>query len=210
MPVAFPSHQGVLCLLWRRWPRSFDVLALCVGALTPDVVDGIASLTLRGRLGQWGGHSLLGLFTACTAAGLLMNLGLRRFADAFDGRDPRARPPPRHARVIQWVRRWLRDIDSLRTFPSPSAASRWVREVASLWIGILSHDITDLLSHEQSLLLWPFRSDPRWFGGWWYETWFRAPVPGYGGYPIGWHFVSWLLVSIGGALLFLRWPPIRR
>ena len=39
MPLAFPSHQGLILPVARRWPAHFDGLALCVGAAMPDVVE---------------------------------------------------------------------------------------------------------------------------------------------------------------------------
>lgn len=167
--------------LWRRWPGAFDVLGLWTGALAPDVVDGIASPLLRGRLGQWGGHSLLGLFTACTLVSLALDAALR-------------------SAVVRWSARrgW-------GLHPHPSRG----KEVVSIWIGVLSHDVADLLSHEQSLLLWPFSEDPRWFPDAWYHAWFSVPVPGYRLYPIGPHFIAWLMLTVGGAYAFFRWPPIK-
>ena len=44
MPLAFPSHQGLVAPLWRRWPDRYYVLALCIGAAAPDIVDGVLSL----------------------------------------------------------------------------------------------------------------------------------------------------------------------
>lgn len=71
MPLAFPSHPGLVAPLWRRWPRTFDPLALGLGAAVPDVVDGVAGLA-RGHLGQWYGHSVLGLFVLDVPATLLL------------------------------------------------------------------------------------------------------------------------------------------
>ena len=34
-----------------------------------------------------------------------------------------------------------------------------------------------------------------------------SAVPGYPDYPIGWHFVAWVLLSIAGIVMFVRWPP---
>src|SRR4051794_11490763 len=72
MPLAFPSHQGLILPVARRWPEYFDGLALCVGAATPDLVDGAAGLIGRGHLGQGLGHSLLGVGILCWPAGMLM------------------------------------------------------------------------------------------------------------------------------------------
>jgi hypothetical protein len=78
MPLAFPSHQGLILPLWRRWPRRFDGLALTVGAAMPDIVDA-AAWPFRGQLGQWMGHSLIGTLV-CVPAGLLVAWIVRRVA----------------------------------------------------------------------------------------------------------------------------------
>lgn len=67
MPLAFPSHQGLILPLQRRFPARIDALVLCVGAALPDVVEACA-WPFRGELGQWAGHSLLGV-GACALAG---------------------------------------------------------------------------------------------------------------------------------------------
>ncbi|HLQ38469.1 MAG TPA: hypothetical protein VK348_11750, partial [Planctomycetota bacterium] len=92
--------------------------------------------------------------------------------------------------------------------PGPGARLRF--EAVSVWIGALSHVWFDLLSHERSRLLWPFATDPAWLGAWWRSAWFRVSAPGYPEYPIGPHFVGWLVLSIVGAVMFCRWPPRRR
>jgi hypothetical protein len=176
VPFGFPSHQGLVAPLLRWWPGRFAALPLFVGALVPDVVDGVADITLRGHLGQWMGHSLVGLFLFCLPAGLGLTYLLRRF--------PRFRDEP----------------------PPSLGLDAW-----SVWVGALSHVFFDLLSHDHSMLLWPWRSDPRWLPDFFYATWFRVTVPGYRDYSIGPHFVAWLLLSVGGAVLFftLRRRPRR-
>ncbi len=79
MPMTFPAHQGLIAPLWRRWPGRFDVVALCVGAAMPDIVDGAIGI-FRGRFGQGIGHSLLGLVLLCVPAGLLIRALVRRIA----------------------------------------------------------------------------------------------------------------------------------
>jgi len=60
MPLAFPSHQGLILPLWKKYPNRINGVALCVGAAMPDIIDAIA-WPFRGELGQWLGHSLLGV-----------------------------------------------------------------------------------------------------------------------------------------------------
>ncbi len=77
MPLTFPSHQGLVAPLWRRWPETFNALALCVGAAMPDIVDGALAL-YHGSLGQRHGHSLVGLVALCLPLGLLLRWLLAR------------------------------------------------------------------------------------------------------------------------------------
>lgn len=71
MPLAFPSHPGLVAPLWRRWPARFDALGCALGAAAPDIVDGLLGAA-RGHLGQWYGHSLLGLFVLDVPVTLLL------------------------------------------------------------------------------------------------------------------------------------------
>src|SRR5829696_679436 len=70
MPMTFPAHQGLILPVMRRWPRSFDALALSVGAAMPDITDTILSFPINGYFRQWYGHSLVGVFTLDLALGL--------------------------------------------------------------------------------------------------------------------------------------------
>ena len=202
MPLGFPSHQGLLAPLWRRWPASFSVLALWVGAIVPDVVDGAENIAVRGRFEQWIGHTLLGATVVGVPVGLLLTAAGRRAAR----RSAPATGGGPTLRALHRLAGWIRAIDN-GALPRP-AALRF--DAFSVWIGALSHVFFDLLSHERSRLLWPFASDPAWFGEWWRRAWVRVSAPGYPDYPIGPHFVGWLALSLVGAVLFLAWPPRRR
>ena len=197
MPLAFPSHQGLISPLWRRWPDRFHVLGLCVGAAMPDVVDGIGGPIAHGHLGQWIGHSLLGLFTLCLAGGMLLTWLIALFGawiSRFGGRWKAAGNA---------VERWNR---------VPPHLDKW-RSTAfvafSVWLGTLSHLVFDFVSHTQFMLLYPWYVGARVFPNWWYTTWFRIPLPGYRDpYPAGPHWVIWLILGIMG-ILMLFWPWIR-
>src|SRR5262252_2027095 len=91
MPLGFPSHQGLLAPLWRRWPGRFAVLALWVGALVPDVVDGTENIARRGRFEQWLGHSLLGATLVGVPLGLALTAAVRRAARRLASLRPRGR-----------------------------------------------------------------------------------------------------------------------
>src|SRR5262245_1597904 len=76
MPLAFPSHQGLILPLWRRFPAAIDGVALSIGAAMPDIIDG-AAWPFRGQLGQWLGHSLLGVIISAPAGILLARIARR-------------------------------------------------------------------------------------------------------------------------------------
>src|SRR4051812_11612735 len=78
MPVAFPSHQGLILPLWRWLPGRLDGVALSVGALAPDVVEVIAWPVHGGELGQGIGHSLIGVVITCLPLGLVLTALTRR------------------------------------------------------------------------------------------------------------------------------------
>lgn len=189
MPIGFPSHQGLLAPLWRRWPQRFSVLALWAGALAPDVVDGIVNMVRRGTLGQAMAHSLLGCLVLDVPAGLALTWLVRAVARARSGA----------------VARWI-----VRHDDAPQASrlvARWLFEARSALVGAISHVLFDLVSHEEAQLLSPFGTDPQWLGAWWSQAWLRVSFPGYPSYGIGPHFVGWLVLSALGAWLFFRYPP---
>ena len=72
MPMTFPAHQGLILPVVRRWPNSFDALALSVGAAMPDITDTVLGFPINGYFKQWYGHSLIGIFTLDFAGGLLL------------------------------------------------------------------------------------------------------------------------------------------
>jgi uncharacterized protein DUF4184 len=176
MPLAFPSHQGLILPLWRWLPRRIDAVALCVGAAMPDLVDG-AAWPFRGELGQWLGHSLVGVAAACVPAGLALTPLARRLA-------------PR--RLIERLR-------------EGAPRSSLLRAALSVAIGALSHVLFDLVTHGRLLLFWPWHQDDRVFPEWWYQTWGSIPLLVYREpYPLAPHTLSWILLSILGAVLFVR------
>jgi len=199
VPLAFPSHQGLIAPLWRRWPERFNVLALCIGAAMPDVVDGVAG-AFRGHLGQWYGHSLIGLFAFCLPAGLLLTwlviaLGKRLTAPADGGRG-----------AARNLRRLGRGMQQLGSFPEGLAPLARLRFSGfSVFVGALSHLVLDFISHGGFFWLYPWHANLRLFPSWWYARWFEIPLPGYAGpYPAGPHLLVWVLLSVVGiAMLFL-------
>ena len=200
MPFGFPSHQGLIAPLWRNWPNRFSVLGLWVGAIVPDVVDGMENIAVRGYFQQWIGHSLIGASAIGVPVGLALTWIVRRSARRF--------ATARGSGTVRRVATWILAVDNSEVASSP--ARRLAIEALSVWIGALSHLFFDLLSHERSRLLWPLARDPEWLGAWWSTAWFHVSVPGYPDYPIGPHFVGWLLLSFAGAVMFLRWPPRTR
>ena len=198
MPMTFPSHQGLILPVVRRWPHSFDSLALSVGAAMPDITDTILGFPLNGYFKQWYGHSLIGIFTFDLGLGLsitwLITMLTRRLF--------RNRGVPRR-------------LQPLFTDPLPDGAPERAggakRVPLRLWsfsvfIGILSHIGFDLISHDTNLLLYPWVEDPRWLPGWWYTIWFKIrPLTFFGrSYAVGVFSVIWGLLTMTGIFLFIR------
>jgi hypothetical protein len=180
MPVAFPSHQGLILPLWQRFPRAIDGVALSVGAAMPDVVD-FAAWPLRGELGQWMGHSLVGLFV-CVAAGFPLLLLARKALPAA------------------WIARLDRGGPPVPGVP---------RALLSLGVGALSHDVFDLVTHASFQLLWPWYTSEHVFPAWWSSAWGSVPLFVYRQpYPLAPHTIAWAVLSIAGAILF--WRAVRR
>jgi hypothetical protein len=201
MPLAFPSHQGLLAPLWRRWPERFSIQALWVGALVPDVIDGIENFAVGGPFHQWLGHSLFGATFVGVPLGLLLTAVLRRCATRL------ARPGARRmlARATSRAAAFLVAVDNHD--PAAPLRERLRFDAFAVFVGAWSHVAFDLPTHAAGHLLWPFGDDPAWLGASWTRAWFRVSVPGYPDSPIGWHFVAWVLLSIAGIVMFVRWPP---
>lgn len=178
MPVAFPSHQGLILPLWKWFPRQIDGVALCVGAAMPDIVDG-AAWPFRGELGQWLGHSLLGVVVACVPVGLALSWITRRYI-----------PRKLLSRLDQGAR------------PSPTLA----RASWSVGIGALSHVVFDLVTHGNFRLLWPWYTNDHAFPSWWYHRWGSIPLPVYKEpYPFAPHTIAWFALTVLGAVMFVRY-----
>lgn len=175
MPVAFPSHQGLILPLWQRWPQHLDAISLSVGAAMPDVVDALA-WPVRGELGQGMGHSLLGVVALCLPLGLALEQLVRRFVPS----------------------RFLARLDG-------TTPPRLARACGSLVVGALSHVVFDLITHANFPLLWPYGRELHPFPAWWSRPWARIPLFVYREpYPLAPHTIVWAVLSVLGVVLFLR------
>lgn len=199
MPLTFPAHQGLVSPLWQKWPDRFNLLALWVGAASPDGVDAIIG-AYRGYLGQSLGHSLIGLFLFCVplsmfAMWVIGTLGDRLREGSFHGNSGWTYLE----RMGQWIY-WL-DHPKSRGFP-------WIRMrimFLSVWIGAFSHLLFDFFSHTRCLWLYPWFVPQHVFPTWWTVRWFELPLPGYKNpYPIGPHALVWILLNLLGILAFYR------
>ena len=179
MPMTFPSHQGLILPIWRRFPDRIDGIALCVGAAMPDVVDAIA-WPIRGELGQWLGHSLLGV-VVCVPAGLALAWLARRIIP----------------------RKWVARLDE--GAPASPASPSMGRAGLSVAVGALSHVVSDLVTHGNFLLFWPWYRNDHAFPSWWYHAWGTIPLPFYREpYPFAPHTIAWIALTILGAVVFVR------
>ena len=190
MPMTFPSHQGLIAPLWRRWPGRFDIAALCVGAAMPDVVDGLIGI-VRGHFGQGFGHSLLGMIVVCIPAGLLIRKSLCRVA--------RRLGPSLHGGL--WAFIWNRGVACLAN--GQATAGRII--VGSLAVGAFSPLLFDLVSHGHFPWLLPWVPKLAVYPDWWNDTWMRIWLPWRpAGRKIGPHAAIWVLLSVWGAWMLFK------
>jgi hypothetical protein len=190
MPMTFPAHQGLILPIIRRWPNSFDALALSVGAAMPDITDTILCFPLNGYFKQWYGHSLIGIFTFDLLGGLFIAWLLTVLAGRFQALLPKAptrdlvggRSPVLHGRTR--LRLWS----------------------FSVFVGILSHIGFDLISHDTNLLFYPWYENTHWFPNWWYTIWIEIPILSAFGrtYSVGVFTIVWCTLTVLGIFLFLR------
>lgn len=185
MPMTFPAHQGLILPVVRRWPNSFDALALSVGAAMPDIIDTILGLSLNGYFKHWYGHSLLGTVTIDLAGGLFITwliavLAGRLFNSSYSPFYVRAFLPTAPIRPSVWS--------------------------LSLLVGILSHLGFDLISHDTNMLFYPWYENPHLFPEWWYTIWFQIPALSAFGrtYGVGVFTILWCALTLLGISLFVR------
>ena len=197
MPMTFPAHQGLILPVVRRWPNSFDALALSVGAAMPDITDTILGFPLNGYFKQWYGHALIGIFSLDLAGGLLItwliavpgrrlikSLALPERLQAFLIKAPSTRGPE--------------DV-----FHGSGRLSLWS---FSLFVGILSHIGFDLISHDTNLLFYPWYENVHLFPNWWYTIWIEVPpLSAFGRtYSAGVFSIIWVMLTLIGIFLFFR------
>lgn len=212
MPWGFPSHQGLILPIWTRWPHLFHGLALCVGAGVPDIVDGAVGIA-RGRLGQGIGHSLVGLALLSVPVGLLATGLIRAFWYRYVL--PRRKPGSGESwfELLDESARVRREADGARS-STPAAPRSWrfwpargdlIRQSISVFVGAVSHVFFDFISHDTFGLLRPWREVPNWFPGWWRHRWGAVDLLVYENpYPIAPHTLVWFVLSVGGALSYVR------
>jgi hypothetical protein len=202
MPMTFPAHQGLILPVVRRWPNSFDALALSVGAAMPDITDTVLGFLINGYFKQWYGHALIGIFTLDLAGGLLITWLIVNIARRlFKGAD-----------LPQYLRPFFTKALSNRDTANSGNPVQLGLWSVSVLVGILSHVAFDLISHATNLLLYPWSEDIRWFPGWWYATWFEMrPLPIFGHvYSVGFHSIIWFLLTVMGIFFFLQFISPKR
>jgi hypothetical protein len=199
MPMTFPAHQGLILPVIRRWPNSFDALALSVGAAMPDITDTILGFPMNGYFKQWYGHSLIGIFTLDLAGALFLTWLIALLA----GRLLKSVPVP------QWLQVCLTKASPTNASVGNSKTVFHRRDQLSLWsfsvmVGILSHVGFDLISHDTNLLLYPWYENVRWFPNWWYTIWFETPSLTGRKNSIGVFTIPWCTLTLLGIFQFLR------
>ncbi len=198
MPLTFPSHQGLILPVVRRWPNHFDALALSVGAAMPDITDSALGFLISGYFKQGYGHALVGAVTLDLLGGLLITWLIAVFAASLLKRTD--------------LPKWLRILFTNEPPKNELTAGRNRRTMLSLWsfsmiVGIFSHLAFDLITHETNLLFYPWYDNLRWFPEWWYKIWFEIyALPMFGNsYAVGSFTVIWGILTLLGIYLFFQY-----
>jgi hypothetical protein len=193
--MTFPSHQGLIAPLWRKWPGRFNITALCVGAAMPDIVDGII-IVLRGQFGQGVGHSLLGLAVLGIPLGFALQVLLCRAAARLD--------PLRGRGFLAYV--WNLGVAVFAEEDKKDRTGNCGRMlILGIALGAFSHLLFDLVSHGHFPWLIPWVPKIKIFPDWWYDTWLRIWLPWKPkGRKIGPHAAIWVILSIVGIWLLFR------
>ena len=193
--MTFPAHQGLILPVVRRWPNSFDALALSVGAAMPDVTDTVLGFGINGYFKQWYGHALIGIFTLDLVGGLFITWLIAVFT----------RRLLKNSKFSQRSQAFL-----TKAPPNGDSPGDRNRVPFSLWsssvlVGILSHIGFDLISHDTNLLFYPWDENVRWFPEWWYTKWFEIPPLTMFGksYSVGIFSVIWCVLTLLGTFLFI-------
>ena len=181
-PSPFPAHQGLVYPLMRRWPDSYDVIALSVGAAMPDFVDITFGLLLNGYFRHWFAHGLI-FIPVNVLGGLLLIWVIRALLSKLFRRET--------------------PVDQNNMSGRISRLKVWI---FSATVGVLSHLGFDLFSHDTNLLLYPWYEDIRWFPQWWYTPWYviQPPLSMGPAYSVGIHTLIWLILSMIGTFLFYQ------
>ena len=200
--MTFPAHQGLILPVMRRWPNSFDALALSVGAAMPDITDTILGFPINGYFKQWYGHALIGIFTLDLAGGLFITWLIAVLA----------RRLLKSVEIPQRLQAFLTKAPPTRN--PEGVGNKTVlhgRDRLKLWsfsvlVGTLSHVFFDIISHDTNLLFYPRYESVYWFPKWWYKIWFEIrPLSMFGRtYAVGVFSILWGLLTLLGSLLFLR------
>ena len=174
MPLPFPAHQGLILPVARKWSHHFDVLALCIGAAMPDIADSVVGFLSQGYFSHGYGHSLTGIVLLDLPSGILLVYITLALAARFG-----------------------------KTLPSKVAG---IRQLGfSMFVGVASHVGFDLISHRTNWLFYPWFESGYYFPAWWYITWFEVTLPFFGEpYPVGPHVVAWIILTLAGTYLFVR------
>ena len=199
--MTFPAHQGLILPVVRKWPKSFDALALSVGAAMPDITDTILGFPLNGYFRQWYGHSLLGIFTLDLFGGVFITW-LIAFLVGQLLKSMYLSPP-----LPAFLTKAARALELIGKSKTESRGQDKLRLWSfSVMVGILSHIGFDIISHTTNLLLYPWYENLYWFPTWWYTVWIEIPALSAFGrtYLVGVHTVIWGLLTMFGIFLFLR------
>jgi hypothetical protein len=170
-----PAHQGLLNPLVRRWPGSFDVIALSVGAAMPDFVDIAFGYLLNGYFRHWFAHLLI-FIPLNILGGLVLTWPVGMLL----------------AKLFKWETGWRKPALKVWIF------SVAVGAISHLGFDLISHDVNILLYPWYEDVRW----FPGWWYVPWYVI--QPPLSMGPPYAVGIHTVIWLILTALGTFLFYQ------
>lgn len=182
LPSTIFSHQSVVLPLKIWYPQTFDGTALCLGSMIPDL-----DLLLPGYRTFHALESLVILLPLTLVIVILVNTQLAGcIASAAH------RPSPK------WITQLLRycGMETWGVLACKRFTARWlVKAIYSTFIGILSHFMLDLPTHDWSSYLRPFFEGP--MPSWFLYSYGFIDVPLYGLFAVTRARILWWIFTIG-------------
>jgi hypothetical protein len=187
MPSSVLSHQAPVLQLKIKWSKKFDGTSLCVGSFAPDFewFLSLFNISVAERTFHSVGEMIY-IFPVSLVLVLLLDKVLLPLASFF-ARNNRLGP---FSRCLSFF-----GVDEWHILKTKKMDARWlVKASYSFVVGVLSHFLLDLPSHDQITYLEPFYSAvmPTWF----LREYARLELPLFGFEEVTIYNLLWLVFTV--------------